>query len=74
MLISLDKCRGYDLFLLRVSYLGYFWPVASDVGVVEVVLIAGKAFGTIAVAVFSAVGELGVLTLVVFGIVEFVAF
>ena len=54
--------------------MGYFWPVASDVGVVEVVLIAGKAIGTIAVAVFSAVGELGVLTLVVFGIVEFVAF
>lgn len=67
MLISLDKCRGYGLFLMRVSYPGCSGPVASGVGVVVVVLIAGKAIDTIPI-----VGELGVLMLVVFGIVEFV--
>ena len=81
MLISLDKCRGYGLFLMRVSYPGCSGPVASggglDVGLggIEVVLIAGKAIDTISVVVaFSVVGELGVLMLVVFWVVEFDAF
>ena len=59
---------------MRVSYPGYFRPVVSGFGfgVVEVVLIARKAIGTITVVAFSAVGGLGVLPLGVFGIVEFV--
>lgn len=69
MLISLDKCRGYGLFLMRVSYPGCSGPVASGVGVVVVVLIAGKAIDTIPI-----VGELGVLIWVGLGLVEFVAF
>ena len=75
MQISLDKCRGYGLFLLRVSYPGCSGPVASGGGfgvvVVVVVLIAGKAIDTISVVVFWVVGKLTVLTLDVFGIVCF---
>jgi hypothetical protein len=40
-------------------------------GVVEVVLIAGKAIGTMTVVVFWVVGKLTVLTLGVFGTVCF---
>lgn len=53
---------------MRVSYLGYSRPVAEGVGfgVVEVVLIAGKAIGTMTVVGFSIVGELVVFEAVCF--------